>query len=131
MFSEVAEIARVAQILIFNFTRPHAITYTNCDCLNRKHSCDDHTFISKMFPIKNNNNNYIGMKKTRYVPLNILMPNFVTFLVFEGVALSTKELIFASVNSDPNRLLLAIFSWSRKTVYLLLCSLTIFSSADI
>ena len=36
MFSEVAEIARVAQqllktrvILILNFTRPHVITYTN------------------------------------------------------------------------------------------------------
>ena len=69
----------------------------NYDCLNRKRNCDDHTFISKMFPIKKKKN-YIGMKKIRFVPLNILMPNFVTFLVFEGVALSTKALIFASVN---------------------------------
>ena len=70
-----------------------------------------------MFPIKNNN--YIGIKKNRYVPLNIFMPNFVTIL------------ISASVNSDPNRLLSVIFPWSRKTVYLLMCSLTIFGSAGI
>ena len=84
-----------------------------------------------MFPIKNNNNNYIGVKNIRYAPLNMFMPNFVTFLVFEGIALSTKALISASVNSNPNRLLSAIFSRSRKPVYLLLCSLTIFGSAGI
>ena len=60
--------------------------------------------------------NVLFVEICNYLPLNIFIPYFVAFLVFQGVALSTKVVISASVNSSPKRLSSTIFLLPGKKI---------------